>query len=108
MLYILLARLTDEGQRRLADNPETFTRVTNELAVPGAQLLARYAVLGQYDFVVMAEASDPESMAKLSIELGARCGLHIETLMALSANILAEPTELGRHDFKASLRLEPE
>ena len=91
MLYILLARLTDDGQQRMIQNPDTFSSVTSEVHVPGTQLLARYAVLGQYDFVIMVEASEPESVARLSIELGGRCGLHVETLLALSAHTLAEP-----------------
>lgn len=91
MLYILLARFTDEGQQRMLQDPDTFTKVCTEVSVHGAQLLARYAVLGQYDYVLMAEANDAEVMARLSLELGARAGIHIESLTAVSAGFLAEP-----------------
>ena len=89
-MYILLARLTDAGHQRMLDNPDLFSQVSSEVKVPGTQLLARYAVLGQYDFVLMAEANTVETMARLSLELGARLGIHIETLPALSAGVLAE------------------
>jgi uncharacterized protein with GYD domain len=93
MLYILLARLTDAGQQRMVQDADTFTNVCNEVSVQGAQLLARYAVLGQYDYVLMAEANDAEVMARLSLELGARAGIHIESLQAVTVGFLAEPWE---------------
>ena len=39
-------------------------------------------MLGRYDFVVMAEAEDNEAVARLSLEIGVKAGLHIETLPA--------------------------
>jgi uncharacterized protein with GYD domain len=91
MLYILLTRLNADGQQMMLDNPEMFNEVCERVHVPGTQLLARYAVLGQYDFVLMAEARDPESMARLSLELGARARVHVETLSAISIGLLSEP-----------------
>ncbi len=105
MLYILLARLSDDGQKRMLDNPDLFNTVCAQLDVPGTQLLARYGVLGEYDFVLIAEASNNESIARLSLSLGARAGLHIETLPAITANFLEMPkTENTRSE---SLRSEP-
>ena len=95
MLYILLARLNDEGQQRMLQNPDMYIDLCNKVSVPGAQLLARYAVLGQYNFVLIAEANDAEPMARLSLELGARARVHTESLHAVSAGFLAEPWERG-------------
>ncbi|MBI4236453.1 MAG: GYD domain-containing protein [Chloroflexi bacterium] len=89
-LYILLARLTDEGQKMLHEDRERVNAVTSIVHVPGAALLARYAVLGQYDFVMMVEAQDHSSVARLSLELGARLGLHIETLPAIPLGLFAD------------------
>lgn len=91
MLYILLARLSDDGQKKMLENPELFNDVCSDLSVPGTQLLARYGVLGEYDFVLIAEAANNESVARLSLSLGARAGLHIETLPAITANFLDMP-----------------
>src|SRR5262245_56200990 len=107
MLYILLARLSDEGQKRMVDNPDLFNSVCSDLNVPGTQLLARYGVLGEYDFVVIAEATDPECIARLSMNLGARAGLHIETLSAISANFLAMPWDDSLKNEFSSLSSEP-
>ena len=68
MLYILLATLTTDGQRKLIDNPDLINQVAKEINVPHASLLSRYMVLGRYDFVLIAQADDPESAARLSLE----------------------------------------
>ena len=93
MLYILLARLTGAGQQNLIDNPDLINDVAQQVNVPGANLLARYMVLGRYDFVIIAEADDTESAARLSLEFGARAGVHIETLQTVSVGLLAGTSE---------------
>lgn len=101
-LYILLAKLTDEGQRRMRRDRDMFLRTTGEVEVSGVQLLGRYAVLGQYDFVLMAEAVDIDSMARLSVELGARLGMHIETLPATSTGVFADEVRDGEREQTTS------
>lgn len=105
MLYILLARLSDDGQKKMLDNPDLFNSVCAELDVPGTKLLARYGVLGEYDFILIAEAKNNESIARLSLSLGARAGLHIETLPAITANFLEMPT--GQSARRESLESAP-
>ena len=56
MLFFLLANLTDDGLQACVENPDYFAEACDSIDVPGAKLLARYATLGQYDFVVMVEA----------------------------------------------------
>lgn len=103
MLYILLARLSDDGQKKMLDNPDLFNSVCTTLNIPGTQLLARYGVLGEYDFILIAEATNVESIARLSLSLGARAGLHIETLPAITANFLEMPIDEGaRRESRAS------
>ena len=93
MLYVLLATLTDEGLTAYQNNPDIFSDACREVEAAGARLLARYATLGQYDFVAMAEAADAESMARLSVQLGAEGKVHIESMQAVSAHLMAEPTD---------------
>jgi uncharacterized protein with GYD domain len=92
MLYVLLARITDEGLRRFHANPDLFASACRRVKVDGARLLSRYATLGEYDFVAMAEADDAENMARLSVALGAEGYVHIESMQAVSAHLMAEPT----------------
>ncbi len=100
MLYILLATLTTDGQRKLIDNPDLINDVAQEVDVPGASLMARYMVLGRYDFVIIAEADGPESVARLSLEFGLRAGVHTETLQAINVDLLAGA---GEDDIISSL-----
>ena len=93
MLFILLATLTDAGLDAAASEPDMFASACAELQVPGVRLLTRYATLGAYDFVAVAEAKDAESMARLSVELGSKAKVHIESLHAVSAHLMAEPSD---------------
>ena len=90
MLYILLCTVTEEGQQKMLRDPEMFNLVTAEINMEGAQLLARYAVLGRYDYVAMVEAHTHEDVARLSIELGARARVHVETLPTIAVSQLVD------------------
>ena len=59
----------------------------------GAGIMSQYAVLGKYDFVMMAEATDNEAVARLSRDVGVRVGLHIETLPALAIGVPDEEAQ---------------
>ena len=49
----------------------------------GAKVLHQWATLGEFDFVNIVEAPDLETMAKVSVALGARGSTRIQTLPAL-------------------------
>jgi uncharacterized protein with GYD domain len=89
-LYFLLGTLTDTGQKMLHGNSDLLVEAVVDIHIDGAEILGQYAVLGQYDFVVMAEADNNMAVARLSLELGVRVGLHIETLPAIAIVALAE------------------
>ena len=93
MLYILLGTLTDDGEQRMSTEPELFNEACSTVDVSGVQLLGRYAVLGRFDFVVLADATDHEAIARLSLELGARAMVHFETLPAIGIGHLGERTD---------------
>lgn len=64
-------------------NPESLLQAENQLEVEGVQCLGTYGVLGRYDFVTIIEAPDNDAVARFSLELGVRAGVHIETLPAV-------------------------
>ena len=68
--YILLSNLTDEGWKTVKEKPERIKEVNKELQAFGVRVISQYAVLGPYDFVNIVEATDNETIAKMSIELG--------------------------------------
>ncbi|MBI4639899.1 MAG: GYD domain-containing protein [Candidatus Tectomicrobia bacterium] len=81
--YIMLSTLTDEGRKTVKDRPERIKEVNKEIEAMGAKVIAQYAVLGGYDFVNVLEAPDNETIAKVSLELGARGTVQIMTLAAI-------------------------
>jgi uncharacterized protein with GYD domain len=81
--YIMLTKLTDEGRKTLKQKPSRKTEVNKEIEAMGGKVVAQYAVLGPYDFVNVVQAADNKSIAKISMELGARGTMEIMTLAAV-------------------------
>jgi len=81
--YIMLSTLTDEGRKTLKERPERLQEVNREIEAMGARVTQQYAVLGGYDFINILEAPDNETIARISVELGARGTVTLTTLPAL-------------------------
>ena len=82
-IYIMATKLTDEGRKTIKERPERIKEVNEEVGKMGAKIIAQYAIIGPYDFVNILEAPDNESIAKISVQLGARGTLQIETFAAI-------------------------
>ncbi len=82
--YVLLTTLTATGRETLHKHPQRMMEVNAEITNLGCKLIAQYALLGQYDFLNIIEAPDNETIAHLSIDLGARGTSSHVTLPALS------------------------
>jgi uncharacterized protein with GYD domain len=72
------------------ENRDLVVEAARDLKIEGAEVLGQYAVLGRYDFVMMAEANDNDAVARLSMAIGVRVGLHIETLPAIAIGVFTE------------------
>lgn len=81
--YVLLTRVTAPGIKTIQANPRRIKEVNQEIEAQGARVIAQYATLGRYDFVNIVEAKDIETIARVSVSLGARGTVQIETLSAL-------------------------
>jgi uncharacterized protein with GYD domain len=81
--YIMLSTLTDEGRRTLKERPERLQEVNREIEAMGGRVTQQYAVLGGYDFINVIEAPDNETVARISVELGARGTVTLITLAAM-------------------------
>jgi uncharacterized protein with GYD domain len=87
----MLSTLTDEGRRTLKERPERLQEVNREIEAMGGRVTQQYAVLGGYDFINVIEAPDNETVARISVELGARGTV---TLMTLAAMPIDEFTKM--------------
>ncbi|MDR2018813.1 MAG: GYD domain-containing protein [Syntrophobacterales bacterium] len=82
-LYVMFTTLTDEGRKTTKNNPERIKEVDKEVEKMGAKIIAQYAVIGAYDFVTILEAPNNEAIAKVSVELGSRGTIEVETHAAI-------------------------
>ena len=82
-IYILLSKLTAEGRETIRDKPERIKEVNKEIEASGAKIISQYAVIGPYDFVNVVDAPDNETIAKVSVEFGARGTVEIMSMPAL-------------------------
>ncbi len=107
-LYFLLGTLSATGQKMVHDDRDLLVNATRDIRIGGAEILGRYAVLGRYDFVMMVEADDNDAVARLSLEIGVKTGLHIETLPAIAIGFLTDRVLEEPVDITTSVQLSPE
>ncbi|MDP6605997.1 MAG: GYD domain-containing protein [Dehalococcoidia bacterium] len=105
--YILLLTLEAEGRASMLDDPESLLRAEAAISVPGVQLMGLYGVLGDYDFVSLIEAPDNDTVARFTLELGAKAGAHITTLPAIPITRFAGPGPRERLAAGTGVALDP-
>jgi uncharacterized protein with GYD domain len=89
-VFILLSTLSQQGVQTLKSNPERLRQVNQDVEELGAKVLHQWATLGAFDFVNVVEAPDIETVAKVSIALGARGSTRVQTLPALEIEAFLE------------------
>ena len=82
--YISLASFTQKGIEQIKEGPERLEAARKEFEALGARIKDFYLVMGQYDMVVIVEAPDDETVAKLALIIGARGTSRTVTLRAFS------------------------
>jgi uncharacterized protein with GYD domain len=97
-LYLMLSKLTERGRARVKSAPDRIREVNHEVEEKGARVVAQYALLGEYDFATVLEASDNWNMLRLAMDLGARGTIETSTYPALRIDdfisfMKAEPVE---------------
>jgi uncharacterized protein with GYD domain len=79
----MLTSLTAQGVQTLKSNPARLREVNSDVEELGARVLHQWATLGPFDFVNVVEAPDEQTIAKVSIALGARGSAKLQTLTAI-------------------------
>lgn len=82
-IYVALSKLTEEGSKTIKDKPERIKEVNQDLEAMGVRVLDQYALLGQYDFVNILEAPDNDTIVKMSVEIGSRGSVQLQTMPAV-------------------------
>lgn len=82
-VYVALSQLTDEGSKTIKKKPERIKEVNSDIEAMGIKIIAQYALLGQYDFITILEAPDNDSIVRMSVEIGSRGSVQLQTLPAI-------------------------
>jgi uncharacterized protein with GYD domain len=88
--YLMLTTLTDQGLRTLQSHPERLREVNRDVEELGARVLHQWISLGQYDFVNIVDAPDSETVARISVALGARGSAKLESYELLPVDKLLD------------------
>jgi uncharacterized protein with GYD domain len=83
--YIMLWHFTDRGLGNLkSQGPKRIDAVKKAFKDRGAELKEWYSVMGRYDTVLVVEAPDDETMAKVALGIEAMGNARSETLRAFN------------------------
>jgi uncharacterized protein with GYD domain len=80
--YITLVRWTQQGIQNIKESSARLDAAKQAFKAMGAELKEIYLVMGRYDLVVIGEVPNDETVAKLSLAIGATGNIRTETLRA--------------------------
>ncbi len=80
--YVTLGNLTDQGVRNMKDLSRRLQNAEQTFSQMGATLREVYMVMGEYDYVVIADAPDDETMARISLTIAGQGNVRTHTLRA--------------------------
>lgn len=70
--YVVLCNLTDQGARTMHDLPSRLENARATFRQHGAELKQIFFAMGVYDYVVIAEAPDDETMSRVSMSVSSQ------------------------------------
>jgi uncharacterized protein with GYD domain len=76
-VYVSLMNLTEQGIKDIQNAPHRFKQSIEALEKVGGKLLAFYVMMGEYDYIGIAEAPSDEVAMAYMVGLGA--GGHVRT-----------------------------
>jgi uncharacterized protein with GYD domain len=82
--YISLINYTQAGIEKIKESPARLDAARKAFKSMGAELKQWYLVTGQYDAVVVTEAPDDETVAKLLLMIGALGNVRTQTFRAFT------------------------
>ena len=70
--YVVLANLTDQGARTMQDLGRRIENARDTFRAHGAELKQLFFAMGAYDYVVIAEAPDDETITRVSLAVSSQ------------------------------------
>ena len=88
--YVSLVRFTDQGIRGIKDAAERIAAVEKLLGQVGARMSEIYLTMGRYDYVVIMEGPDDETVTKAALAVSSLGNVRTETLRAYTRPEIAK------------------
>ncbi len=85
-IYVTLYKFTEQGVRNIKDSPKRVEKIREEFKKAGANIKEFYALMGQYDTMIIAEAPNEEVITKLNLMVDAAGNVTSQTMRAFSEN----------------------
>ena len=82
--YISIANLTDQGIRNMKDLSRRLQNAEHTFAQMGAELKEVYLLMGQFDYIVIAESPDDETMARITLTVAGQGNVRTQTSRAFN------------------------
>jgi 1-acyl-sn-glycerol-3-phosphate acyltransferase len=106
--YLMLSRMTPEGVRSIARDPDRVYAVRKEIEALDAKVIQQYALNGPWDFVTMLEAPDNVAAFRVAMERESSGRVHTDIFPAIDldlfSRLLSQTTEtVGPFEWQTSL-----
>lgn len=82
--YITLVNYTQKGMENIRESPNRLDAAKKVFEARGAKIKDFFLVMGRYDIVLVSEAPDDESVAKVTLALGGAGAVRTETFRAFT------------------------
>jgi uncharacterized protein with GYD domain len=80
--YISLVKYTGKGVENIKESPNRLDAVKQLCESMGAKVEGFYLTMGRYDIIIIIEAPDPETAAKILLTVTSKGSVSTETLTA--------------------------
>jgi uncharacterized protein with GYD domain len=88
--YITLFNLTEQGIKNIKDAPKRIEEGIKAAEAIGGKLIGFYSVMGEYDYVSIAEATNDEAYMTFLLGTGAQGNVRTTTLKAFTREEFAQ------------------
>jgi uncharacterized protein with GYD domain len=78
--YVSLIRYTEQGIRNIKESPARLDAAKKAFQAAGGELKQFFLAMGKYDIVIVSEAPDDETVARITLSLGALGNVRTQTM----------------------------
>ena len=82
--YVSLMHFTEQGIRNIKESPSRLDAAKKAFQAAGGELKQFYLAMGEYDMVLVSEAPDDETVARIALSLGSLGNVRTQTMRVFS------------------------